>query len=120
MGADVFETQSTGDNVELAFQYAVADAAYWNGHGGYTGTIAEKDSYVLFTPPDGVDVETVLTALSNSFDRYVEGRTIKAEAPDWAPANWYQIVDTYNDKWGPCVAIPNGENTWVFAGWASC
>lgn len=32
----------TAKHCEDAFNTAVRDAQYWNGHGGYTGTIAEK------------------------------------------------------------------------------
>jgi hypothetical protein len=47
MGAETFITVATGTDAKTAFQRAVSDAAYEHGHGGYTGTIAEKDEFTL-------------------------------------------------------------------------
>lgn len=46
MGADTFEIFGYGKTAREAFSAAREDAQYEHGHGGYTGTIAEKDSYV--------------------------------------------------------------------------
>lgn len=51
MGATNFETQATGATMAEAFHSAVNDAHYWHGHGGYTGTIAEKPGAVAFDVP---------------------------------------------------------------------
>jgi hypothetical protein len=45
MGASEFFTSASGKNVKEAFREATEDARYENGHGGYTGTIAEKHEY---------------------------------------------------------------------------
>ena len=47
MGANVFTTFSMGKDAEDAFFNAVDQAKYDYGHSGYTGTIAEKDSFVM-------------------------------------------------------------------------
>lgn len=47
MGADTFITLTRGDNVDSAFQSARDQAQYEYGHGGYTGTIAEKGGFVV-------------------------------------------------------------------------
>lgn len=47
MGSDTFYTRAVGANAKEAFAAAVEDAKYMNGHGGYTGTIAEKRSFVV-------------------------------------------------------------------------
>ena len=46
MGAETFEIFGYGKTAREAFSAAREDAQYEHGHGGYTGTIAEKDSYV--------------------------------------------------------------------------
>ncbi|MBD3262054.1 MAG: hypothetical protein GF334_10390 [Candidatus Altiarchaeales archaeon] len=50
MGADTFFVRVKGKTARDAFREAVEDARHWSGHGGYTGTIAEKSDYVMITP----------------------------------------------------------------------
>lgn len=47
MGALTFQSYAEGADVDKTFQAAVDQALYDHGHSGYTGTIAEKDSYVI-------------------------------------------------------------------------
>ena len=42
MGAVTFEVLAFGKTADDAFRNAVEDAKDMHGHGGYTGTIAEK------------------------------------------------------------------------------
>ena len=81
MGATTFHTEATGKTPDEAFRNAVQDAYYWNGHGGYTGTIAEKSGYQLWTLPTLPPCEAVngsgyipdtLTRYSNACDFYME------------------------------------------------
>lgn len=51
MGATNFEVIATGKTAREAFLSAVDEARYWNGHGGYTGTIAEKPGFTEFVVP---------------------------------------------------------------------
>lgn len=51
MGATNFETTATGKTAREAFLNAVNEAHYWHGHGGYTGTIAEKPGFIEFAVP---------------------------------------------------------------------
>lgn len=51
MGATNFETTATGKTLAEAFRNAVDDARYWHGHGGYSGTIAEKPGATEFYVP---------------------------------------------------------------------
>lgn len=53
MGATSFSTIMRGDTLDEAYRKATEDARYWHGHGGYTGTIAEKNGYTLFDVPFG-------------------------------------------------------------------
>lgn len=50
MGACDFEEVGYGKTAEEAFRDAVAHAQYEHGHGGYSGTIAEKHGFVLVKP----------------------------------------------------------------------
>ena len=95
MGADVFYHKASGSTVEIAFQNAIKEACYDYGHSGYTGTIAEKDSYVIIDCPKDTDPQYYAdTLISNQDDRI-------------------------DDKWGPAGAIKLSEDTWLFFGWAS-
>lgn len=72
MGATTFSVRVQATNNETAaqaFRAAVQAAQHENGHGGYTGTIAEKDSYIVMSTaptweaaskladPDAPDIE---------------------------------------------------------------
>ena len=90
MGATDFSIYSKGKNAEEAFNNAREQAFYNHGHEGYTGTIAEKDSFELLEIP------------SNKSQREFVDSTIED-----------------NDKWGPayCIEISKGE--YYFYGIAS-
>jgi hypothetical protein len=45
MGAEQFTCYASGKNAKAAFNAATEDAAWECGHGGYTGTIAEKSDF---------------------------------------------------------------------------
>jgi hypothetical protein len=49
MGADTFYDVAIGRTAEEAFSATVDDALHWNGHGGYTGSIAEKNDFVMIS-----------------------------------------------------------------------
>lgn len=51
MGATSFFTRATGNSPTEAYNEAVREARYEHGHGGYSGTIAEKSGYALFNVP---------------------------------------------------------------------
>lgn len=95
MGADVFMVQASGNTPREAFNQACEDAFYMHGHGGYSGTIAEKDSYVLIPLPEDKDPMEYADELIDNEDRRVD------------------------DKWGPagCIKIEDGQ--YLFFGWAS-
>ena len=70
----------TFKDAEKAFDTAVRDARYWNGHGRYTGTIAEKDDFILL-------------------------KTFDDETPREDVYAFIREKDTENDKWGPAFAV---------------
>jgi hypothetical protein len=95
MGAESFYTEAKGKTAKDAFRVAVEEAAYYHGHGGYTGTIAEKSSFEEIRVPDDKDPEDYARELMDACDPRVD------------------------DKWGPagCVKLKPGE--YLFFGWAS-
>lgn len=53
MGAETFQQESTGETAAIAFRGGVAAAQYEAGHGGYTGTLAEKTDFIVIDVPEG-------------------------------------------------------------------
>ena len=95
MGACDFQCKAKGASAKEAFQNARARAQYENGHGGYTGTIAEKHEFKMIPLPQGADP-------------YVESsRMIDAGDP------------RIDDKWGPAGCFDLGNGEYLFFGWAS-
>lgn len=94
MGAESFTHTSRGDTAEKAFRSAVEEAAYDHGHSGYTGTIAEKDSFVMIPLPEGEDPYEYAEELIGDGDVRI-------------------------DKWGPAGCIALGDGEYLFFGWAS-
>jgi len=95
MGAEWFMCRVNGDDPDEAFVTAVERAAYMNGHGGYTGTIAEKRSYVEIECPDGKKAEEYIEEMCEEDDERV------------------------SDKWGPAGCMQVGDGEYCFFGWAS-
>lgn len=102
MGAETFREWAIGRNEKDAFAEVVADAQYQHGHGGYTGTIAEKHEFVL-----------------------IGEVTSKEEAMDLAEKLIDKRDPRIDDKWGPagCIKVnrigPNRKWHFLFFGWAS-
>lgn len=124
MGATVFAVKTDVDDVAAAYSILV-EQAYWEyGHGGYTGTIAEKNGYVTFEPPDGVNADDVHDEIESNCYFKEEGRWYGMRPSDqliawFGPDEAEKLIRIYDDKWGPAVAIADGEG-WLFCGYASC
>jgi hypothetical protein len=145
MGACDFRTVANGKTAAEAFRNAVTDAAWEYGHGGYTGTIAEKHNYIVVDVPDGRDAKEWVTTLSAarsgqaaadgmlSYGVYKdEAMNAHVEAIKRADAEALATVESIlgrqqakkvlaalHDKWGPCLAVRSGEDEWTFFGSAS-
>ena len=102
MGAEQFITTSSGRSPQEAFNRAVEEAAYECGHGGYTGTIAEKESFVLIDVPEGESPQKFANRLMDEDDPRIDDK--------WGPAG--AVVLTGPDKVSP-------ETSYIFFGWAS-
>lgn len=97
MGASTFCISARGATATAAFQTAYTEACYEHGNGGYTGTIAEKSSFVMIeVPADQTgDVWGYAQGLIDEGDPRID------------------------DKWGPAGCIDQGQGNFVFFGWAS-
>lgn len=97
MGACTFSAIGHGKTAKTAFKQARDEALHEFGHGGYTGTIAEKDTFTV------VKLSPEVIADKKLFNAKIE-----------------ELTDTeFEDKWGPagCVKIADGK--FYFFGWAS-
>jgi hypothetical protein len=97
MGACTFITTARGATAKEAFASAADDARYMHGHGGYTGTIAEKGEFIMVTSD--------LLSLEDASAR--ADQLLQDDDP------------RISDKWGPagCIALSTGQ--FLFFGWAS-
>jgi hypothetical protein len=131
MGACDFEAYGTGKTVGEAFGSAVNEAQWEHGHGGYSGTIAEKHGFSLI--PDSVIVDKSIRprqlvgllweALYEDEDGEGEARVKLATVLSPA-ADVRRILEMMEDKWGDALALraPDteaGEKRWLFFGLAS-
>lgn len=101
MGASVFFNSMSAAFATEAFRAARDEAIYEYGHSGYTGTIAEKNRYVMCS--------------EEIFSSY-------EEAYDFANKLIDKGDERIDDKWGPagCVKFVSGKDVkYLFFGWAS-
>lgn len=95
MGASEFSQRSTGSTPRIAFDAAKTQALYDHGHAGYSGTLAEKHSFVEIAVPDGIDPGEFAQGLLEEGDKRID------------------------DKWGPAGCVKLAEGSYLFFGWAS-
>ena len=122
MGAVAFETMWHGKTPEAAFSGAVQFALWESGHGGYTGTIAEKPGFVVFDLPPRVMADKVLAMVLAAAlpEAVAEMVTVGWSREDIRRAQrawgWLverfsvrearALIEVHHDKWGPAVALP--------------
>lgn len=114
MGGDTFTTASWGKTALEAFRKAVEQAEYDYGHAGYTGTIAEKPSFVMIDLPPFKDPTDLADELILDDDERVSDK--------WGPAGCIEIPKEIEDKIAEREgAGKKGENEklFLFFGWAS-
>ncbi len=131
MGAEAFQTYTNAASFNEAYRECVDDALYWHGHGGYTGTIAEKDGAIEYEIPWdvlGFDEKTSSWDAINVIEQACMGQLPYGSEKDQQLAaalveamglEFIKMAKTYDEKWGPAVGfkLPNGE--YGFCGWAS-
>ena len=118
MGATNYITTSKGKNAKEALESAVEDACWYHGHGGYTGTIAEKDSFVEFPRPKGVHMRTVINMAQRMCSEW-EVEPLSQLAKKYPKFAVRQISKVWDDKWGPSVCIELEPKHYIFFGMAS-
>lgn len=145
MGASEFYGIHVGPDPRSTFSRAVDEAAWENGHGGYSGSLAEKHDYVVLTLPDlpaGVTpydlVETCLNYGDfTSFQLYrkprgEDGKVVEVSIPPTLASQMKRISEAVDDKWGPAGLIDvtdtpsgqgavgeSGQRAYLIFGWAS-
>ncbi|MGW3651101.1 hypothetical protein [Streptomyces sp. NPDC000878] len=102
MGSTGFSVTQSGASAKEAFDAAFEEAQFEHGHGGYTGSIAEKDSYTVISESvvDQPIAEEYASHLMNCGDERID------------------------DKWGPAGVVSvtpdsDGQPRFLFFGFAS-
>jgi len=124
MGANVFYNIGKGKTAKEAFDTVVENALWNHGHGGYTGTIAEKHGYTEFKRPKGMREATVRKLLDELPDYHPavgikELAKLAKKYPKIPTYTLTNMVKVFDDKWGPAVCMEIKPRTYVFSGWAS-
>lgn len=115
MGAEQFEIISIGKDPRAAFDEAIRRAAYDHGHSGYTGTIAEKESYTLIPLHTATELDK-----ARAIEHDQSADTSTASLASVLAARLLAAIDhRVSSKWGPCGCIPLGDHQYLFFGWAS-
>jgi hypothetical protein len=97
MGATTFGAVGRGATAQEAFRNAREEAQWEHGHGGYSGTVAEKSSFTYVEVTDEVRGDRRL--LNEKIDELTDNQ--------------------FSDKWGPAGCIKLREGEYLFFGWAS-
>lgn len=104
MGAQTFTTTGVGITPNEAFVDAVASARYESGSEGYTGTIAEKDSFKMIDVPENENPYKHAAYLIDKNDQRVAYKDGPAGCIELGPA--------------PEGYKPDGARRFLFFGWA--
>jgi hypothetical protein len=138
MGAEQFFQVESGKNAREAFNRAVEQACWEHGHGGYSGTLAEKHSFVEIRVPKEMDP----ALFANMVEAYWPGQAKSSWCPEGEPEScggsynqklnqaFTELSDTdknavreayqaVQDKWGPAGCVDLGDGRFAFLGWAS-
>ena len=108
MGAEVFFRESNGKTPEEAFEKGVNEALEEFGCRGYTGSLAEKQSYVLIDLPEKEDPYEFANKLIDQDDSRIDDK--------WGPAGCLDISETPHAF---KAEGPVEEKSFLFFGWAS-
>lgn len=98
MGSVTVVNQSSKGTMIEAYRELVEKAEWDYGHSGYSGTIAESSGVVLAKgsePMTLLEAEALADEMLRNYDDQIE-------------------------KWGPAVAIPVDDGSWLFVGCYSC
>lgn len=113
MGAEQYCEFGKGKTMSEAFVAVVEQALYEHGHGGYSGTIAEKGS-----------VRDINMKVPEPMIKARKGDVVQA-AEDFAYYLMEEAIDDpeknvwWDDKWGPSAGFHVEGDIYCFFGWAS-
>lgn len=112
MGAEQFWTVGFGKTAKDAFQIAREEAAFSYGHSGYTGSIAEKNNYIMIPLPKGKNANDYIDELFEKEDPRINDK--------WGPAGCIDITkEVKKDFKEKKERWPRGKSAFLFFGWAS-
>lgn len=109
MGAEVFYNRTKGTSAKESFKREHENACYEHGHGGYSGTLAEKSGHTMSNKPTEIDADEWIEMVED-FD-----------VDDRDQEHYYALkkdFNVYDDKWGNALCVPT-EDGFIFCGWAS-
>jgi len=109
MGAEIFYNRRKGTEPSTLFSEERENACYEYGHGGYSGTIAEKGSYTMSNKPSEIDADKWIEMVEEFDEEDREQEHYRALKKDF---------DVYDDKWGDALCVPTDDG-FIFCGWAS-
>ena len=109
MGAEVFYNRGKGTSASEVFKQEREHACYENGHGGYTGTIAEKGGYTMSRKPKDIDADKWIEMVEDFDEDDTSQEHYRALKKDY---------NTYDDKWEDALCVPTDDG-FIFCGWAS-
>lgn len=109
MGGASFFHIGVGKTPQEAFNKLADRARYEHGHGGYSGTIAEKPGFELLSPPPGVAaLDMAEWVQSYVLPEYRDEPWNKSgkwkKYPDAREADVRRANEVWIDKWGPAAA----------------
>jgi hypothetical protein len=111
MGAEQFWTVGFGKTAKDAFQIAREEAAFSYGHSGYTGSIAEKNNYIMIPLPKGKNANDYIDEL------------FEKEDPVLMTMGSCRLIDitkeVKKDYKAKKKRWPRGKSAFLFFGWAS-
>lgn len=82
-GATTFRNYGEGPDPRKVFDELVAQARWEEGHGGYSGTIAEKDNFKIVqrTPVSREEANRIADRMEDNFDKYDPAGAIPVTVP---------------------------------------
>ena len=98
MGAAEFCTRAHGKTAKEAFASAVEIARYEVGHGGYTGSIAEKSDFKMVFSKEGETPNQCIERCIEDEDHAVEELDFQIEALEAEVAQLKVIRNTRKEK----------------------
>jgi hypothetical protein len=109
MGAEVFYNKAKGNNANDVFKQESEHACYEHGHGGYTGTIAEKNGYTMSRKPKDIGADEWIEMVEDFDEDDTSQEHYTALKSDF---------EIYDDKWGDALCVKTDDG-FIFCGWAS-